>query len=134
MTNELAPYLTPAVITIGGAVITWGMNTSLFKNAVKALTDKLSQEADGLAAEVMHSKNDIAKTLIRSAMSYIENHPSELGAFKSKADYVVSHVTSDPRFGSLGVPLSGVEAIIEEIFLEVFKSVDKVVQTPPAAV
>jgi hypothetical protein len=125
LSDYLNLVLPAAILFISGQLAVL-LNSDLVKNFLKAQETKLAAEAQTELSHLAHSNNALVHTLVSEAMAYAENkEPEILTLFKSKADYVVSVVKADPRFGSLGVPADALARIVEDLFENFYKDVTK---------
>jgi len=128
MLHDYIGLALPVVLLFVGSSLTALLNSPEVKAATTALKYKLDAEADLLIAQGMHSKNIVVRVLVEEAMAYAEQHEANLlQSYKSKSDFVIAKVSSDPRFAALGVPLEALNGIIESVYEELFAHI-----APPA--
>jgi hypothetical protein len=118
----IAAIIVPLLIAAIGAGLMSFLKSPVVEAFIKVHTIKLAADAANAVAQTANTNNQTLGFLVRAAMAYAEQHKAEiLLNYKSKADYVVAKVSTDPRFAPLGAPLSAIENMIEDCF-EMFYS------------
>lgn len=116
----------PVIIAAIGGALTAFLKSPHVEAFIKAQSDKLAAEASMYVSNAMSNNHNTLGYLVRGAMAYAEQHEVEiLAKYKSKADYVIAKVSSDPRFAGLGQPASAIEGIVEDLFETFYKDYGK---------
>lgn len=128
MINELhvvLNLLVPAVAVAAIGALAKLLASSQVANAIQSLSVKLAAETEKLLAEADATHNALLIMAVHAAMSYAENHETEvLKEFDSKADYVIDAIERDPRFAHLNLPLDTLKHLVEQLYTQYFASLN----------
>jgi len=125
MEQILSAILLPIVIAGLGAALAAAINSPPVQLWLSANAAKLGSEAAMYASNTADSNHNMLGLMVRCAMAYAETHEKEiLTQYQSKAAYVISKVSADPRFPGLNQPLDAISNILEDVFMAYFKACD----------